>query len=515
MADLRAVARLEKTRPNNASGMAIAGGRGVGKSNGMRLLALVPALLCPRDVVTVYVDYESNNAATAPPRTLIRDALRCAVDEELQLAPEATLESVLDAAKKSRRAVLLAVDAFESVYLIDEVWREFHTLATMYSPTLFMADSGSKVRAMIERRGHESDLRRWFPTAHPLPSSLNQDKLSVTPLLPFTTLEQYRVFARTRNVPLVGNVLSSNDGEVAQIEEDIVIAGLHARSGGRLRIMQRASHDDEPFYRLPPPESAELAVLEHLQELQTFRVGAADPFQTVRVSGQDVRRWLREWAKTNEIGPNDINTDINSMLDANLLLETESGEYTFGAYDLYRQLRERRPRVFFSLAWDQRELPSVASLRGEIDRRRVADTVICNDPAAADAMSKDGLAPWMRDLATPRVDHYVVILLSDLYVQRVMDGGGARTELEAVAAVIKAAPAKPDVFKHIVVVSLEGTDKLAEWRKESLVAVLLDHIIMVYTIPPGRGDDCANAVNIIADRILGAAASPAPAPSKV
>ncbi len=37
-----------------------------------------------------------------------------------------------------------------------EICGEFHTLAT----NLFAADSGSKMRAMIERKGHEPKLQR-------------------------------------------------------------------------------------------------------------------------------------------------------------------------------------------------------------------------------------------------------------------------------------------------------------------------------------------------------------------
>ena len=41
-----------------------------------------------------------------------------------------------------------------------EICGEFHTLATKYASNLFVADSGSKMRAMIERKGHEPKLRR-------------------------------------------------------------------------------------------------------------------------------------------------------------------------------------------------------------------------------------------------------------------------------------------------------------------------------------------------------------------
>lgn len=502
--DVRATARNTTIRPNNASGMALAGGRGVGKSNGLRLLTLVPALLFPRDIVSVYVDY-AGTTMKPPPSQLLRDALRCATGEEGLPAPDAPLECVLDAIEDNDRVAVFAGDEFETVYGTATIWGELHVLATKYTPTLFLADSGFKVRAMIERRGHERDLRRWFPTlASNLPASLNQDKLAVTQLLPFTTREQYRTFLASRAGLLLAHPAEQS---LTTQEQDLVIAGLHARSGGRLRAMQRLPIERQTHFRLPPPGTAARAVLEHLRAEQAARIGVHDPFQMVTVPDTQVREWLASRPR------HDDDTDINSLLNANILQETASGELTFGSYDLYRQLRQQRPRVFFSLAWADREHSSVTALRSEIDRRGVADSVLCTDAAATDAMSTDGLAPWMRDIATPRVDHYVVILLSDAYLRRAaISGSGVHTELTAAVSWMRKAAPGPDAYKHIVIVNLDSMDKLADWRaSQPLVADLVDRA-MVYSVPSdGDGEHRSSAVQRIADRILGAPARPAPA----
>lgn len=553
VADSRARARNEKMRPHNAGGMTLAGGRGVGKSNGLRLLTLVPALLFPDDVVSAYVDYAAAAATPSPPppSELLRDALRCAVGDEALPAPESPIETVLDAVKASRRVAILAADELEAVYGNQLIWSEFHTMATMYSPTLFLADSGSKVRAMVERRGHEGDLRRWFPAlAGNLPASLNQDKLPITPLLPFTAPDQYRAFLSSRDTPTLAPALISEPPlPLASGEWDLIIHGMHARTGGRLRAMQQQLLEEQPMCCLPSPGTAALAVLAKLGTLQAARVGVGDArlsaFHMAAVSSSTVRCWLKEHAAKHGIAAAG-DADLNSLLDASVLQETGTGEYTFGCFDLYRKLRhgdgQQRPQVFVSLARGDREHPSVAALRAEIDRRGVADTVLCTDDpdgtdsdSAVKADSEDSMtrrtpltgpglagAPWMRDIATPRADHYVVIALSDRYIQRACtathrgdrDGSesGVLTELTAAVAWMREAALVPGADKHIVAVSLDGLGKLASWKAaHPLVKELADRAT-VYSLPvcaDGDGERHSASVQRVADRILGAPARPA------
>ena len=138
-----------KMRPNNASGTAIWGARGSGKSNGLRLLTLVPPLLFPDNVVSMYYDYRSHASNPRTPSKLLVEALTRA-GVELPFHGTSNLERVLDHAVQHHKTFVLCADEMESVYSNPVIWDQFALLATRYDITLFIADSGSKVRAMVE-----------------------------------------------------------------------------------------------------------------------------------------------------------------------------------------------------------------------------------------------------------------------------------------------------------------------------------------------------------------------------
>ncbi len=60
--------------PNNAASMALEGACGVGKTTMLRLLTLVPALMFPESVVSVYVD--CRQVGRCVPRDLLAEALQ-------------------------------------------------------------------------------------------------------------------------------------------------------------------------------------------------------------------------------------------------------------------------------------------------------------------------------------------------------------------------------------------------------------------------------------------------------
>lgn len=303
-------------QPCNASSMALEGVRGLGKSNLLRLLTLVPVVLFPESVVSVYVDYSAVHQHA--PSRLLAAGLKAVTHKDVD-SPD-SLEHVLDAVTTSQRVAVFAADELESVYLNSDVWANFHMLVDDYSSTLFVA-GGSKVRAMVERRGHEEQLRRWFPGHAELPHSLNQDKLEVVHIACLSTEEQYRAFLR------------DNHNAAATKQR---ILGLHARTGGRLRALSLPA--SETRVCLPGPGQAARAVLENLYALQASL--GSDPFKPVAVSGNTIRQWLDDYRKTCSGA---VGVDLHSLLDDNYLTKTADGYYTFAFFDYYWQLRAATP----------------------------------------------------------------------------------------------------------------------------------------------------------------------------
>jgi hypothetical protein len=135
-------------KPHNGGGVAIDGPRGVGKCNVLRLLAIVPALLFPEDVLSIYVDYSTYNKNSFSISHLLAAALENLHPELKEpLANVQHIEEVLDLIAFVNRKVVVAVDELAEVYGHALIWQELECLATGYSTCLFVADSGSKLKA--------------------------------------------------------------------------------------------------------------------------------------------------------------------------------------------------------------------------------------------------------------------------------------------------------------------------------------------------------------------------------
>lgn len=154
------------TCPNNNAGMALSGFPVDESYRCIHLMTNVPSLLFPDHVVGRFVDYSKT-------KILPRDALMMASFPDM----ESALDTVTGFGKKT---VIFGAVEFSHIYGNEAIWAEFHTLITKYSHVLLLSDSGSKVRAMIEKKGHESKLRQWFPSLKDnLPPSLNEDKIAI------------------------------------------------------------------------------------------------------------------------------------------------------------------------------------------------------------------------------------------------------------------------------------------------------------------------------------------------
>jgi hypothetical protein len=374
------------------------------------------------------------------------------------------LERLLDEAKARGKSVVFAADEVDSVYTSREIWREFHMLATKHTTTLFIADGGSKVRAMVEKQGYEPRLRKWFPTrAEDLPPSLNQDKLTIQELWPLTTRQQYQKFLKENSVSLF-NSLGGGHGEagkaLATRELDKRIDGAHILSGGRLRVMQRDG-DEATFMEIPQAGTAGSFVLEKLARKQAFL--SWDPFNTAAVTENEIYKWLNEWKRASADVAREWDVDINALLDANVLTMhwKEPGKYTFGTPDFYLQIRKSRPRVFVSLAWDDRHHPAVRDLRSELLRRN-ANVVICTDINMSQHAIpiNDNLSSWMNEQARARAGHNVVVVLSDNYVKQAAvtegEGGGSGVRKELACVVETLRKDSTTANEHVIVVGLDG-----------------------------------------------------------
>ena len=340
--------KYQAAQPNNAAGMALEGAEGVGKTNLLRLFALVPAVVFPKSVVSVYVDYFAlDKENQVPPSRLLADALQAATGEAIE--SPASLDHVLDAITAKGRVAVFAADGIESVYLNSDIWGNFHSLADDYYHTLFVADtSGSKVRAMVERRGHENQLRRWFPSCTELPHSLNQDKMQVVHVAPLSTNSHYWAFLswKTATKSSTSSTSSSYDCKADAATEneqelDQYIRGLHVRTGGRLRALSLPACETRTC--LPDTGNPARVVLEKLCTLQA-RLGACDPFDPVAVSGNQVQAWLDECTSLQPSSSSDA-PDINDLLDANYLTKTTNGKYTFAYFEYYQLLRDEKLNV--------------------------------------------------------------------------------------------------------------------------------------------------------------------------
>lgn len=480
---------------NNGSGMALGGPRGVGKSNLLRLLTLVPPLLFPQDLLTVYIDFSSYSKDKISLRQLLAASLYD-LHPELgdDLAKTSHIEEVLDLVTYARRKVIVASDNMGETYGHDVIWKEYECLATGYSTCLFVADSGSKVRAMVERNGHEHKLKQWFPQFDILPSSLNQDKLKVETLNPFTSKEQYQVYLKCRKeaaapLPLTPDSYYSSPNlsaaaaasvlpPTAEQHQDMVINALHLMSGGRVRAMKAESR-----VVLPPMGDIERYIIECLTSAQGQT--PFDPFNMVSVSEDKVLEWLLTWQKNNPhatatlrpgtgAGP----VDVNTLMDANILtFNPRTGKYSFAVPMHYFLQRALQPRVFLLHATDRPGIPgdNHSPIFGQLRlllETHGADVTVCEAEDSQNSVTYHNLMRWMSGQTALRANHYVIIILSPKFAERTREAkSGCRTEL---AYALANRSKEAHLTANLVAVSL-NEDYQPSWAHENtLITELAD-----------------------------------------
>lgn len=327
-----------RAAPNNHTGYALNGARGVGKTTVLRQCALIVGILLP-NVLPLYVDYQHSNSPK--PRHLIAAAAR-QMGLLQDLDPNAQIASILLRLNKMGIAVLFFADEVHVAYK-PELWNEFSNLATGMGTMLCVAGSKSTVPTMI--RGDSERLQELGYT-NPL-VSLNDTKLYVLDFNPLSTIDQYRTFLGRR----YPSVLAKSRAESA----DAFIKRLHLSTGGNMRriaTFMTSGHADDPTLpfahgvSLPDRDSAEFTVLASIfhqcKDLNPFAVPAISELKAVGLIG--------DYYKRNSITkhPNPILV-LSRMEDKSLISKHSNGSgYTFGSAPIMELMRKQIPRVFVS-----------------------------------------------------------------------------------------------------------------------------------------------------------------------
>ena len=145
--DLKALTSApHNNQANTASGYAIAGARGVGKSHLLRLVNVLAPLLLP-EAVSVYF---SAGAVEATPMELLQQACDYAGDKWAWSMEPGALPLFMSSAARHGRVLVLCVDELRLVYSDNVFWRQLHSLTDGYYQAVFVSDSGSQLRALVK-----------------------------------------------------------------------------------------------------------------------------------------------------------------------------------------------------------------------------------------------------------------------------------------------------------------------------------------------------------------------------
>ncbi len=462
--------------PHNGAGLAIAGMRGLGKTHLLRAVVLVSGMLLPSRLVSVYVDYKSvldphapgalllAALRVAPPAPVLGRPVPSVLQQQLAatLAGPPSMAAAIGAAGLQKRAIVFAADEVSHVYLNTTVWSNLHALASDTSSCTLVADSGSKLGAMIKRSDVDT-LRLHFGVSNnrDLPQSLNDDKLKLHQLRPLSTIQQYRAYLKQRSATVFTQLTAAD-------EED-VIRGVHLHTGGRMRAMDNALEQRQAT-NLPDHDSAAYFVLDKLTRLQQHK--PFDAFDTVAVLPQDVDLWLQQWHKKRNQHKEASAVDLYTLQDDNILVEhaRKPGHYTFATPADYFRMLKVRPRVFLSHACTDHDDPMYVKLRESLALHG-AEVVVCNSEGAPHGMASHGIPTWeLLQLGSDSPNTSVILVLSEAFMGRLgTDNSGVRREVGHTRALAKAMQAKLNT-PSLILVSLSAFQ--AKWLQHEQ----LDHV---------------------------------------
>ena len=417
---------------STSSGYGVSGWRGVGKTQLLRLCTVLASLLLP-SVIGAYVDaeaYMQRDIPTTTPFVMLRDAfIARGVDVLTKVNNLADIHDVNDivcVAAQHGLVTMLTVDEVRCVYPHAALWEELHQLATNSATALFVADSSSRLSAIIKS---DSDSRsaaltkKWYGVTR---ASLNDTKLSELVLEAFTSYEQYDAYLQNRIT--------------AEQRAKLDIVGMHVLTNGRIRAIMNVMTSMSEYRRyvspprIPSPSSFEFRVLNELRKLQDARGWGADSvFRMVSISSDGISRLYTKWQQETLVSPQSVDpVDLYTIIDDMVakkyiaevrLVDEKSVDYTFATPQQLFELTQSMPKLFISHAMEDEQL-----LKELCDAAQYAGVKVtkCEDERAQAAMMQCDLREWMKrqmtfihsDSRGPR--NVCVIVLSEAYLRNLV-----------------------------------------------------------------------------------------------
>lgn len=472
------VAGKQYAAKNNNSGRAISGPRGVGKSTGLILCTILAPLLLPRNIISVYVDYQTYaNEPLASPFELLKQAILHAglwntVWKEED--PPTDMNALLGALNLAGYSFMFSGDEIKNVYHNSKVWTEFHNLASSMESSIFLADSSSKLRTLIEAQD-EKTIRQWgFKAVQP---SLNGTKISMVQFRPFSTVEEYNAYFKCR--PGIFN----GDLRIQQIQ------GYHLLTAGRMRSISMYAHGGDCSkhdyeFLLPNSNSLDYYILCKLKTLQDEKLQSSgksfDPFDLACISEPALVQHISEfYSGKKEYEQCSIDSALVELEERNIIVKKHDG-YTFATPFHFIKLSSWRPTVFVShCCADYSDTRFQAMLKHLTDAG--VSLILCEENTEKWKMATIGLDCWMKKQVEPNtVDmhkKYVMVVLSEGYIASVNKKGGCFTELDDILKNMSSSK----YANNILLVMLSDHSTLTNSDCQEIKA-LLQHNKYIYSV---------------------------------
>lgn len=480
-----------KLRPNNFSGLCLAGARGNGKSHVMKCAALAATVLLP-NFVAVVVDATSAGAGTtsgdvvteAPPEHMAPPIIDVIRRQYAKLglhsvANKRTLGGVLDAALHAGFATAVFVDEARHLYTrhvvgqdgkryLDPSWMHVHTMLNRFETCVFFADSMTLLPALV--RGDKERIEA--AGVRMTQTELNATKMIVKAVPTMSTSEQYVTYCSSRQ-PFCGILEKCDDATKARW-----LRTWHMMTGGSMRALHALSENDFQFdmaKRTASPDSdVARALLTAIHARATkMAVPEADVFDLPHISEPEARRVVTKYNEDNGTATMEYAAIIDTVKDGVISMTSGNrGRHTTFSYASPQQwlaLNAWKPTVFVSHAVvdvqgdddnnDERE-SFLRPLCDALERNNIKSVVWqdCIEAMVGTQQGSTALKEWMegqvlrvRDDAT----HSVLVVLSKAYCERLgSDTSGAYWEAAVARRLLEMGG---DIAARVVIAAYDPT----------------------------------------------------------
>jgi hypothetical protein len=392
---------------SNRRGIGIMGSRGVGKSNLLRIIALLPTYVYPERFLSVYVNYTSVNY------TPLDLAIAACKEADIDATDCESMDDIVYTLSLCNRTLLFCADEVHNVYTNDIIWRQLHSLAESQRAQLYVSSSGPILRAVVESDflRHGTVLKNHFPSLGALcPPSLNGTKVKLRLLGPLRTLKQYK------------DCLHATGKTMTEKE----MTHLHVHTGGCLGSFD-GGISSECFNRpLPPAGTPEHYVLRQLVLHELDSRPKFDPFLPMSVTTGTISRWISTFFVNN---PTADPVDIHYLQDRAVIAPSHESDDSFALAQpiVFYQMIKALPRVFISIGMADRREPKLQKLCQDLEGIG-CDVQLCTYEKERLKMIKDGTTKYMSSRAQRST--CMLICLSKAYVDRLNDDtSGASYEI--------------------------------------------------------------------------------------